>query len=351
MNNSFSRSVDWAVLARYLSGESEPAEAEAVGRWIDSSPDRRAMVEGLRQVWANAAMPRQEWDTEAAIRRVLDEAPVVRLASRRGGRRWLGWAAVAAAAIVLLAIGLTQWRPAFVRSLPTALLGMREYATPRGQYATLALADGTRITLAPLSRLRVPRNLDGVTRQVYLEGQALFKVPHDTARAFHVYTARAVATDLGTTFVVRAYADAPGDEVVVTEGLVSLSPQSSSRIVSAGAEPLTLRPGDLGRVGSGGGLSIEHGVSTEEYTAWAEGRLVFRRTPLRDVASELARWYDLDIRIPDSVTAARRVTASFDGQPASEILRYVALSLGLDYEGEGRIIVLTPKAESGKSAP
>jgi transmembrane sensor len=349
MNQHFSRSLDWPALARYLSGESAPGEAEVVRRWIGASPDRGAMVEGLQRVWAAAAVPRQEWETEAAIRRIMSESSARQVSGRHAWGRWLGRTVVAAAAVAMLAVGLNWWRPAIVRSLSVAALGMREYVTPRGQYTTLTLTDGTRITLAPLSRLRVPRDLDGPARKVYLEGQALFEVVHDTARAFHVHTARSIATDLGTTFVIRAYADAREDEVVVTEGLVSLAPRSPA--ASTGMDSLMLHPGDLGRVGPGGALGAERGVSTEEYTAWAEGRLVFRGATLREVAAELARWYDLEVHVPDSATAARRVTVSFDGQPASDVLRYVALTLGLQYERRGRAIVLAPKAELDRTKP
>ena len=352
MNDQVSSSTDWAALARYLSGESDPREAEAIRCWIDASPERPALVEALRRVWAEAAVPHQEWDIEAALPRIMAGVSPARLESSRRTRpwRWLNRTALAAAAAAVLAVGLALWRPALLQHRSIAAQTTREYVTPRGQYATLVLVDGTRITLAPLSRLRVPRDLTDATRDVYLDGQALFKVAHDAKRVFRVHTARAVATDLGTSFVVRAYADAPRVEVLVTEGLVSLAATPRTP-APPNAAPQLLRPGDLGSVDAEGTLHTEHRVDPEAYTAWAEGRLVFRRAPLREVAAELSRWYDLEVRIADSAAAARRVTASFQDQPAPEVLRLIALSLELRYEQQGHTVILASREQADGVTP
>jgi ferric-dicitrate binding protein FerR (iron transport regulator) len=60
-------------------------------------------------------------------------------------------------------------------------------------------------------------------RTLELEGEAVFTVAHESTRPFAVRTSRAVATDLGTCFVVRAYLDDPNTDVVVAEGQVAVT--------------------------------------------------------------------------------------------------------------------------------
>jgi len=73
--------------------------------------------------------------------------------------------------------------------------------------------------------------------KVYLQAEAYFVVTHDAARPFRVHARDAVAHDLGTRFVVRAYAELPRIEVIVAEGAVSLRherPEADSAILAVG---------------------------------------------------------------------------------------------------------------------
>lgn len=347
MHNDLTPPTDWTALARYLSGESEPWEADAIRRWIDAEPGRDELVDALRGVWSEAAAPREQWDVEGAVQKIVGGAPVVpiEIARRKRGIAWR-WIARGVAAAAAIVVGLGLWRSAQKPAPASGAVAFREYTTPRGQYATVVLADGTRITLAPLSRLRAPRELDRGARDVYLEGQALFQVTHDARRPFRVHTTGAVATDLGTRFDVRAYGDTPRVRVVVTEGSVELASVHSATGTTRSSTPLILRAGDLGVVDTAGGLTVERGVPVDAYTAWSDGRLVFRLTPLREVAAELARWYDLDVRIPEAAVAERRVTASFRNEPAADVLRLIALSLDLEFTREGDAVVLRAKKPS-----
>jgi len=67
------------------------------------------------------------------------------------------------------------------------------------------------------------------------------------------------------------------------------------------------------------------------------------------VLPQLARWYDVDIRLGDSSIGARRLTATFRDQPVSVVLDLVGLSLGLRVERTGRTVVLHRSSSSPRS--
>ena len=64
-----------------------------------------------------------------------------------------------------------------------------------------------------------------------------------------------------------------------------------------------IRKGEVGRLDAlGHALTAPIGAEAT-YFGWTEGRLVFEREPLRDVLSSIARWYDVQVSVPDAAVA------------------------------------------------
>ncbi len=349
---------DWERLARYLADECTPAERVAVEEWLAADPTRQARVDALRRVWARAAgstidgmiapafLPPAAWDVAALSQRLnerLDQLDQIEGKGRpvQHGRDGMvviprahrvDWAVraltTALAAALVLAIGVTVVR----RSRGGAsyrLIAAREYVTARGQRETIRLPDRTRLTLGPESRLRVADDFGRASRDVELNGEAMFDVVHDAARPFAVRVGRVVTRDLGTRFGVRAYPGDAGVRVVVAAGSVSL----------AGA---TLHGGDLAVVSAGDTAQVRHGVDAERELAWANGTVAFDNTPLADVLSELGRWYDIDFRLADTTVGTRRVSVSFRTESPTQVLDAVGLLIRARYERHGQFVTFYP---------
>ncbi len=239
--------------------------------------------------------------------------------------RWrhvAGTAAIACAAAVIIVVkvsgrGRTAWH---------------EYATAAGQRESVTLSDGTRFTLAPASRLRVPADFGIRTRTVDLSGKAYFAVVHDPARPFAVHTAHAVVHDIGTTFVVHAYAGDLDERIAVAEGEVAVQGTHS--------EASHLRANGAVVVDARGRVVVQAHATVASDLAWLQGGLAFEDAPVRDVVRELARTFDLDIVVADSALLTQHVTASFGREPVDRILAAVALPLGARVERDGRHVVL-----------
>lgn len=349
MPPDFKPSLDgtqWNALAHYFAGEMSEREAADLRQWIAAVPGRDVQVERLRRAWDVAGRLSGEWDTEAALARMLPppvskpvlvkslpQRAVAPLSTRTPWRPALGWAA---AAVAVVATGLGLWRAgAFVAS-SSVNVAPAEVATRRGQRASLRLPDGTDVMLGPESRIRYAIAGSRGPRAVYLDGEAYFVVAHDAARPFAVHTARAVATDLGTRFGVRAYAEDSMVTVAVAEGKVSLRP-AAARV---GRDSVLLTRHDLGRVTSSGAVMAQRTVALDRYLAWTADRLVFRDTPLREAVVELGRWYDVEVQLGDSALGAKRVTARFAKEPATRAVELIAASLGLRLEVRGSVLIL-----------
>lgn len=326
-----------ALLARYLAGECAADETDAIEAWAAAAPAHRARVEQLRAIWA-VTPPVPAWDVSgmwtqvhAATRVAMSvepkPAPVWRAFPAEGHRRWR-WP-LAAAAALLVAAGATfvVWRGAESPNA-SAPAATREYATARGQRATLQLPDGTRLVLAPASRLRISPTFGQGAREVVLEGEALFDVVHDGARPFRVFAKNAVAEDIGTRFDVRAYAEDSVIAVAVAEGAVALG-RATVGTPEGQAQGVVLREGELGTLGATGQVTTVRGGAVAEYLGWDSGRLAFVDAPLESALARLNRWYDVEIRLGTPALRTRRLTATFTGESADDAIAFVASVLDL----------------------
>ncbi|MHB1073304.1 MAG: FecR family protein [Gemmatimonadaceae bacterium] len=344
---------DWEGIARFLAGESGDDESRAVAAWLDAHPADAALVRSVHAVAGEAIGARAEpaqVDVEAALARVKARrtmgpgrdrsrrVPRATLSARPRARGWMGWSGglLAAAAALLLFVRSDRGDDAS-RAAPAPML----LATAAGARDSLRLPDGTRVVLGPASRLTWDAR---DARLVSLEGIAHFTVVHDAAHPFTVRAGDAVVRDVGTAFVVRADSGAMERvSVAVSEGVVSLARRAGHDPLGA-RDGVTLRAGDRGELAAGRTVVQRGGLDPAD-TAWAAGRLVYQATPLDRVIADVARWYDVHLRVADGALLARRITATFDARdPPDRVVNAIAVALGATVarESGGRVAVLRP---------
>jgi len=308
MTGPSSSSPDWDKLGRYLAGESSPDEAATVQRWLAEHPADAQVVDALDTA-ARLSASQQALHVEAALLRVKTRA--------KAHARTAIWrfTAFAAAAALLLVVGVFySRRPATDVSQTVA----RAYSTGVGERDSVTLADGSRITIGPASRVEISG------REVRLTGEAYFRIVHDAAHPFIVRAGDVVIRDLGTEFSVHSDPAEPV-RVVVHEGTVEVTASNAA----------TLRPGDVGIVNQGGIVETERGAATPDDVAWTRGRLVFRNAAIGELTADLRRWYGVELRVTDSALLRRHFTGSFMGEPASAVLDVIARALGARIEQRG----------------
>jgi transmembrane sensor len=220
-----------------------------------------------------------------------------------------------------------------------------QYRTSRGQSATIRLIDGSQISLGPESRLTVSATFGRESREIALDGEAVFSVRHDAARPFRVRARGELIEDIGTRFDIRAYPDEPAMIVAVAEGAVKLHRDGSDSSAATGrnAEPTVLHGGEVGTIDPHGKTSTERSARVSAYLDWTSGRLSFVDRPLPEVLRTLGRWYDLDVRVPDARLARRVVTAEFARQSASDVIDALAIAMDATVQRTGRIVTLRPR--------
>src|SRR5436190_22391247 len=317
----------YPLLERYLAGETSARDAEIVREWLAEDATNAQILADLRLIKHVAHDTPPPTSVDAAW---IQAVKTLGLGRKSRVLRRLLMVALATAAVLIAVIGGAR----VLRRAPQ----WKEYATAPAQRMVIRLQDGTQVTIAPKSRVRYTADYGATHRDLYLDGEAYFQVAPDSQRPLRVHTAGSLTEDLGTAFVVRAYADQIAIEVVVAEGRVALSRADTA---AASRPPaLVLEARDLGRLDASGVATRRRGVDVERQLAWTRGVLAFDGAPLGDVVRTLGRWYNVDIRLADSALAARRLTASFQNEPIDLVLHRIALTLGLRVERAGGAALL-----------
>lgn len=199
------------------------------------------------------------------------------------------------------------------------------HRTPAGQQLAVTLPDGSEVTLAGATNLRLNRGFRNswrgeAGRHVRLDGEAFFDVVTD-ARPFAVSTADGTVEVLGTAFNVRARAGAATD-IQVSRGLV--------RVVPHNAAPVALSGGEAVRVAPGGQRATA--IPAGEVAAWRHGGFAIHDAPLAEVLREIERRFGVEVRGAPDLPYDVTLTLYYNRAVEAEAVLYdVALATNLQY--------------------
>ena len=263
----------------YIAWTAEPANAEALAEveagWsavgsLSTSPDLLAM--------------RQQ-----ALSRL-------RRAGARPARvtRW-GRAAAALLVVALLGAGLYH----------VALMQPDSYRTQIGERRTVALSDGSQVSMDSDTRIDVDYST-GQRALTLQRGRARFDVAHDTSRPFTVTAGTETVVAVGTSFNVEKL----GPTVLVTliQGQVVVKDEqghASTRTAAKPRQPVSLTAGQQLVAGP---QTAQPAVTTADLQvagAWEAGHLVFRDEPLDAVVARVNRYTEHPVKLDPSIASIR----------------------------------------------
>lgn len=200
--------------------------------------------------------------------------------------------------------------------VPTWLRAPETIYTTGAADRTLALADGSTVTLAPHSKL-VVSGRDG--SDLRLTGGGYFDIRHDPRRQLAVIAGPLKVTDIGTRFDVQANGDLV--RIAVAEGEV----KATSTMLT---QPITLTGGRALLFDAGQGRAELAAADRGRMGAWRQGRLNYENMPLALVAADLGRYADVNLDVPAELRD-RRFSGTLVIRDASTAPRDLARIMGL----------------------
>jgi ferric-dicitrate binding protein FerR (iron transport regulator) len=213
--------------------------------------------------------------------------------------------------------------------------------TMRGKVYRMVLPDGTKVWLNASTQFRYPVAFRGKERRVRLMGEAYFEVAEDPSKPFIVQVEhRGEVKVLGTQFNVNAYAEEPQFTTTLLEGKVQLS--SIYKNAKGGdQQPIILKPEEQCILRENKDM-ILHRADLEQTMAWKNGMFVFKSAGLKDVFSQLGRWYDVHFVNEENIDAVYS-GSMYRSADFYELLKLIEFTTNLSFRVEGRRVFVTSK--------
>lgn len=238
----------------------------------------------------------------------------VRIHHHKQKNQLLTWIRNIAAILLLPLLGLSAYLYYQTNTLKSKSVGLLETTTAYGVRTKITLSDGSEVWLNSGSTLSYPERFTGDKRQVTLSGEAFFKVKSDKDHRFDVQTSDGITVSAyGTEFNVQAYAEEPDIKATLAEGHIQIGQinQSASQELIPGEQAVYSRHTQQMQVRKAN-LLVE--------TAWKDGKLVFRRTPMEEIAKQLSRHFNVNIQLQGKEIFDYTYSATFTTETLAEIL-------------------------------
>lgn len=320
----YAEAAEWCV--EFRAGDVDAAGRVKFVAWLRTSPEHMRAYLELAAIWNEG--PRldpgrafgqdliEELEANANIIPFSGEFAASTSAARvsRGGR---GVTLLAVAASVILTLfGAWAWSQ------------RHTYSTGIGEQRSLALEDGSSVTLNAMSRIRV--RFTATRRDIDLiQGQAFFRVAKDKTRPFIVESKGAQVRAVGTEFDV--YRRMTGTIVTVVEGRVAVFLQDPTNSRSVGASDSVHEELAAGEQAI---LTAKSTVKPKQpnvaaATAWTHGRLIFESATLAEVVEEMNRYNQRPLVIEGAQLAAFRITGVFASTDPQALIRFLQARPGI----------------------
>lgn len=209
-----------------------------------------------------------------------------RMQRRNKGRKTVFTVVAALGALVSLTLGVGVG--VHLASDMTEGIAWSEVCVKKGAQQELLLPDGSKVILAPGSRLLYPERFAGKERHVYMDGEILFDVVTDQDCPFKVSANSTEISVSGTIFNVKAYHLDEAQTISLMEGSIEVSSAlsaSSVKMTQGSALSVDIRTGDMQMFD----------LPESKYPAWYKGEYNAYNEPLSRIALDLERIFDVDI--------------------------------------------------------
>ncbi len=240
--------------------------------------------------------------------------------------KWSLWYRVAAVFIGIVVLGFILWQ---YNSNPYN----STYETDFGKIANITLPDGSEVMLNANSKLKISKGwAKGKTREVWLQGEAFFKVNKQLNLQtnkkeagfvkFMVHTSELTIEVIGTQFNVH---NRRGEtQVALSTGKIKLSKTGSTDTTN-----MLMVPGELVKLSKKSQHFNKQEIDVKAYTSWTENKLVFDNTPLSDIVHVFEDNYGLTVHIKERDLNARKLTGEISVDSAEDLIKALEKSLNI----------------------
>tara|TARA_R110002050_G_scaffold289068_1_gene441469 strand:+ start:25805 stop:26980 length:1176 start_codon:yes stop_codon:yes gene_type:complete len=216
-----------------------------------------------------------------------------------------------------------------------------QLTVPYGKRFEVELADGTIVYLNAGTKFKYPRLFtDPKSREVFLDGEAMFSVKKNASQPFIVHTEKMNVRVLGTKFNVSSYKNESNTSAVLVEGSVAVYRPSeifdeNKNVVLPPKHQAVFQEDDI----------IVQEVNVQKHIAWTTGKLYFVNDCFENIIKELERHFNIKIQNNYLDLNRTRYTGTFDSETIDQILDTFKKNSQFDYLKKNGEIIIEPTQE------
>lgn len=189
---------------------------------------------------------------------------------------------------------------------------------------TITLPDSTEVTLNANSELKYPTTFDETKREVFLKGEAYFKVRKNNI-PFVVSGASGAVKVYGTEFNVnlRTHNEI---EAVLVRGVIGVSANmiSDSEVI--------IKPNQQIIFNTQNGIKSVRDVIVDEYVAWMDGFFKCDRQHLTLLLKEISNWYNIEFEYKNKTINDIVISSSLPvNTPLNELLKLIEINTNVKF--------------------
>lgn len=194
-----------------------------------------------------------------------------------------------------------------------------------GMIINTTLPDGSEVWINSQSSLTYPQSFSKKERNVSLDGEAYFKVVSDKKHRFNVnLTNQLTVSAFGTEFNINSFSKDDINEITLAKGNIEVILKNQDKSLFLNVDEKAVFDNQLNTI---------EVTQTDTYvnTAWKDGKMVFRRAKLDEVAKRLEKKFGVVINLKDEALNDYEYTATFTDEPLEDILELLSMSAPLEY--------------------
>lgn len=334
------------IIGRVLSGEASSDEEENLRRWLEQSKENRELFENMSLAWKGAGLIASPSDESRVLNRVKSRIREEQNAIEKKTKTLplFGWYRAVASVLLLVALGSLTWFQLADSFSWLNTIGYEVVACEAGQQQDIELTDGSIVYMNGDSKLKYKADFEKTERNVFLQGEAFFKVARNEQKPFVIGLKEAEVKVLGTSFNIKAYPEDQMVETSVLTGKVAFTHRNHF-LNSKNDESIHLTPGQKGVIDNFRGSLVSKEVDNQLDIAWMKRELIFENTNLDELTKSLHRMYGVNFKLTDGSLKNLKITAKFENEKIDEVLKILEMTSEFSYKIDENLIVIGKKGE------
>lgn len=340
------------LLAKQMGNLASDDEVTELEFLLQQYPHHKHLVSILRSIQSKKLkqpaqneelIVRQGWEKLQEKMKTIEgaTAPIVEKEQKTAMRRLftryaMAWAAIFIATVILTSLYFFKKSTS---SEPKNNATIQQ-AVPNGKPGRMTLPDGSVVWINAGTKIRYEAEQN--TRDVYLEGEAYFKVHHDPEHPFVVHAGNISVRALGTEFNVSAYPGEDHVEATLIHGKVQVTMQEKpeQKIILTPNEKLTVINRLISEKKSMPRKEISYEVKPIEITAavkevgeiaWMQDKLAFQNEPFSELAKRMERRYNVHIVFHDESLKKETLSGIFENETIQKALQVLQMTTPFQY--------------------